>query len=61
MVLLLGYSILTAFLLVFGVLKIRLAAQGHFSQLVLAAVLIGLAVWPAVQIVERLASCSCGL
>jgi hypothetical protein len=57
------FVILAVFLVVYGVLKIRVAAhasRGALGHVVLAALAIGLAVWPIVEVVQFFGACSCG-
>jgi len=61
MALTIGYVTVAVFLVVFGVLKIRLVAHtGELLQLLVAAVVLGLAVWPVVQVVGFFVGCTCG-
>jgi len=55
------YIILAVFFLVFGALKVRLAAHsGEFLQLVLAAVSVGLVAPCIWGVVDHFSACSCG-
>lgn len=55
------YVVAAVFLVAFGILKVRYVAHtGELLHLLVGALALGLAVWPAVQVVAFFAACTCG-